>query len=37
MERQAVVGMLFDPVVRLAGLLHRIDMDHGEREVEQMM
>ena len=37
MERQAVVGVLFDPVVHLSRLLHRIDVDHGKRQVLQVM
>ena len=36
-DRQAVVGVFFDPVVHLSGLLHRIDVDYGERQILQVM
>ena len=37
MEGQAVVGVLFDLVMRLARLVGRIDMDDDQRQVAQPM
>jgi len=37
MRRQAVVGMLFNAMMRLAGLIRGIDVDDDERQILQMM
>ena len=37
MRRQAVVHVHLDAMMTLAGLLVRIDMDHHDREIFEMM